>query len=329
MDTIEYYNKYASRIFEDTVDRDMEPQREEFLEELREIDGDTILDLGCGSGRDSLAFYEQGFDVTPLDASEEMCKLAEIHTGLEVLCMDYEDMEAKIQKNRIHLAVFCNPHNPCGRVWEKDEIEKAMEVYKRNSCVVISDEIWSDLMLNGSKHTPTQSVSEDARDRTIALYAPSKTFNLAGLIGSYHIIYNDYLRDRVLAQSSKCHYNEMNLMSMYALIGAYRPEGYEWVDELCEVLSENVNYAYDYIQDHFDGVEVSKPQGTYMLFLDCTKWCEKHEESLDELLRAGWDVGVAWQDGRPFHGSCSIRMNLASPKSQIEKAFERLSQYVF
>lgn len=71
----------------------MEPQREEFLEELREIDGDTILDLGCGSGRDSLAFYEQGFDVTPLDASEEMCKLAEIHTGLEVLCMDYEDME--------------------------------------------------------------------------------------------------------------------------------------------------------------------------------------------------------------------------------------------
>ena len=74
MDTIEYYNKYASRIFEDTVDRDMEPQREEFLEELREIDGDTILDLGCGSGRDSLAFYEQGFDVTPLDASEEMCK---------------------------------------------------------------------------------------------------------------------------------------------------------------------------------------------------------------------------------------------------------------
>ena len=77
MDTIEYYNKYASRIFEDTVDRDMESQREEFLEELREIDGDTILDLGCGSGRDSLAFYEQGFDVTPLDASEEMCKLAQ------------------------------------------------------------------------------------------------------------------------------------------------------------------------------------------------------------------------------------------------------------
>lgn len=91
MDTIEYYNKYASLIFEDTVGRDLSGVRGEFLALLEE--GDTVLDLGCGSGRDSLAFYEQGFDVTPLDASEEMCKLAEIHTGLEVLNMRYEDME--------------------------------------------------------------------------------------------------------------------------------------------------------------------------------------------------------------------------------------------
>lgn len=91
MDTIEYYNKYASKIFEDTVGRDTEALRQEFLSYLEE--GDTILDLGCGSGRDSLAFYELGYDVTPLDASEEMCKLAEIHTGLEVLNMAYEEME--------------------------------------------------------------------------------------------------------------------------------------------------------------------------------------------------------------------------------------------
>lgn len=91
MDTIEYYNKYASKIFEDTVNEDTEELRQEFISYLEE--GDTILDLGCGSGRDSLAFYEMGFDVTPLDASEEMCKLAEIHTGLEVLNMEYEQME--------------------------------------------------------------------------------------------------------------------------------------------------------------------------------------------------------------------------------------------
>lgn len=243
--------------------------------------------------------------------------------------MDFEDMERKIKAHKIHVVIFCNPHNPCGRVWEKWEIERAMEIYKANDCVVISDEIWSDIILNGNKHIPVQSVSEDARNRTISLYAPSKTFNLAGLVGSYHIIYNSYLRDRVRAQSSKPHYNDMNVLSMHALIGAYKNEGYEWVDELCDVISNNVNYACDYISKNFKGVKVSKPQGTYMLLLDCTEWCEEHGKSIDELQKSGWDVGVAWQDGRMFHAPCSIRMNLALPFSRVEEAFNRLDKYVF
>lgn len=243
--------------------------------------------------------------------------------------MDFEDMDAKIKENKIHLVIFCNPHNPCGRVWERWELEKAMEVYKENDCVVISDEIWSDIILNGHKHIPMQSISEDAKNRTVAVYAPSKTFNLAGLVGSYHIIYNAYLRDRVRAQSSKSHYNNMNVLSMHALIGAYKPEGYEWVDELCQVLSENVNYACGYIEKHFPGVEVSKPEGTYMLFLDLTKWCEAHKKTIDEVQQAGCDVGVAWQDGRKFHGPCAIRMNLAVPLSRVKEAMDRLDRYVF
>ena len=243
--------------------------------------------------------------------------------------MDYEDMDAKLKANKIHVAIFCSPHNPCGRVWERWEIEKAMEVYRANDCLVISDEIWSDILLNGHRHIPTQSVSEDARNRTVALYAPSKTFNLAGLVGSYHIIYNPYLRDRVTAKSSKSHYNEMNVLSMHALIGAYRPEGEEWVDELCEVLSGNINFACDYIADRFPGVQVSKPQGTYMLFLDCTEWCSRHGKTIDWVEKAGWDVGVAWQDGRMFHGPCALRMNLALPLSRVQEAFDRLDRYVF
>ncbi len=243
--------------------------------------------------------------------------------------MDFEDMDARIRQNKIHVAVFCSPHNPCGRVWEQWEIEQAMEVYRKNDCVVISDEIWSDIILNGHKHIPTQSVSEDAKNRTAAFYAPSKTFNLAGLVGSYHIIYNKYLRDRVSARSSKPCYNEMNVLSMHALIGAYKPEGAEWVDELREVISTNVNYACDYIEEHFAGVEVSKPEGTYMLFLDCSKWCEAHGVTIKEVIKAGWDVGVAWQDGRMFHGSCAIRVNLALPLSRVKEALQRMSQYVF
>ena len=243
--------------------------------------------------------------------------------------MDYEDMDAKLKANKIHVAIFCSPHNPCGRVWERWEIDKAMEVYRANDCLVISDEIWSDILLNGHRHIPTQSVSEDARNRTVALYAPSKTFNLAGLVGSYHIIYNPYLRDRVTAKSSKSHYNEMNVLSMHALIGAYRPEGEEWVDELCEVLSGNINFACDYIAARFPGVQVSKPQGTYMLFLDCTQWCDRHGKTIDWVEKAGWDVGVAWQDGRMFHGPCALRMNLALPLSRVQEAFDRLDRYVF
>ena len=243
--------------------------------------------------------------------------------------MDYEDMDRKLKENKIHAAIFCSPHNPTGRVWERWEIEKAMEIYKANDCIVISDEIWSDILLNGHKHTPTQSVSEDAAQRTVAVYAPSKTFNLAGLVGSYHIIYNSYIRDRVEKQSSLSHYNECNVLSMHALMGAYRKEGSQWVDELCETLSKNVNYAYDYICKKIPGVSLAKPEGTYMLYLDCEEWCKKHDKSLDDLLRAGYEVGVIWQDGRPFHRPYAIRMNLALPYSQVVEAFERLTRYVF
>lgn len=243
--------------------------------------------------------------------------------------MDYEDMDAKLKQYNIHLAVFCSPHNPCGRVWEREEIEKAMEVYKNNDCIVVSDEIWSDIILYGNKHIPTQSVSEDARNRTIAVYAPSKTFNLAGLVGAYHIIYSKYLRDRVRSQSSKPHYNELNVFSEHALIGAYKPEGHEWVDELRQVIEENIDYAYDHIMNNYEGIKTSKPQGTYMLYLDCEEWCKEHDMTLDELYKAGTDIGVMWQDGRPFHRPYAIRLNLALPKSRVIEAFERLDKYVF
>lgn len=243
--------------------------------------------------------------------------------------MDFADMETKIKEQHIHAAIFCSPHNPCGRVWERRELEQAMELFRKYDVHVISDEIWSDIILQGYRHLPTQMVSEDAKMRTVALYAPSKTFNLAGLIGSYHIIYNPWIRDRVEKESSLCHYNSMNVLSMHALIGAYRQEGWEWVKELCQVLTENVAYAYRYIREHFPEISVAEPQGTYMLLLDCTKWCEIHGKTIDDVQRAGVEVGVIWQDGRAFYSPCSIRMNLALPRSLVEEAMRRLKEYVF
>ncbi|MBQ7801348.1 MAG: aminotransferase class I/II-fold pyridoxal phosphate-dependent enzyme [Oscillospiraceae bacterium] len=243
--------------------------------------------------------------------------------------MDFEDMEKKIQEHHIHAAIICSPHNPCGRVWERWELEKAMELFKKHDVYVVSDEIWSDLILEGHSHIPTQSVSEDAKTRTVAMYAPSKTFNLAGLQGSYRVIYNKWLRDRVDKEASLSHYNNMNVLSMYGLIGAYTPEGRQWLEELRQVLTENVRFACDYIGAHFEGVRVCRPEGTYMLFLDCTEWCEKHGKTIDDVERAAWDVGVAVQDGRMFHGPCHLRLNLALPLSRVREAFLRLDKYVF
>ena len=243
--------------------------------------------------------------------------------------MDYEDMDRKLKENSIHMAIFCSPHNPCGRVWERWEIEKAMEVYAANDCLVISDEIWSDIIMPGHRHIPTQSVSADARERTIAFYAPSKTFSLAGLVGSYHIIYNKYLRDRVMTQSRLSHYNDANVLSVHALIGAFSPEGEAWTDEMIAVVDSNLGYACDFIKAHFPGVKVMRPQGTYMLFLDCGDWCRQHGVSIRELQARGVRCGVIWQNGEAFFHPDSIRMNFALPHSLAVEAMDRLKEYVF
>ena len=243
--------------------------------------------------------------------------------------MDFADMEKHLAEEHIHAAILCSPHNPCGRVWERWELEKVMELFKKYNVSVVSDEIWSDIILSGHKHIPTQSISEDARQRTAAMYAPSKTFNLAGLIGSYHIVYNETLHKRMKKESSLSHYNSMNVLSMHALIGAYSDEGSQWVDELREVLTENVKYACRFIRKNLPGVSVQQPEGTYMLFLDCEEYCRRSGRTLDEVKKAGYEVGVVWQDGRPFHGAHHIRMNLALPMEKVVIAMDRLKKYVF
>ena len=256
-----------------------------------------------------------------------------VHSALKrdaagVWRMDYEDMAKKLEEHRIHLAIFCSPHNPTGRVWERGELERAMEIFAAHDCLVISDEIWSDIIMPGYRHLPTQSVSEDAKNRTIAFYAPSKTFSLAGLVGSYHIIYNAQLRDGLRRRSGATHYNSPNILSVHALIAAYREcEG--WVDEMCRVIDSNHAFACAMIAERFDGVSVMRPQGTYMLFLDCGAWCDRTGVPFPELLRRGVAAGVVWQNGEDFFYPRSIRMNLALPTASLQEAFTRLDREVF
>jgi cystathionine beta-lyase len=243
--------------------------------------------------------------------------------------MDYADMERKIRENGVKLVIFCSPHNPCGRVWTKEEIECAMDVYRDCGCTVVSDEIWADLTFAGHKHVPTQSVSDDARMRTIAFYAPSKTFSLAGLIGSYHIIYNEELRKAVTEKGAQTYYNSCNVLSLHALLGAYSEAGARWVDELKTVLYGNLRYVRDFMETNFKGVSAFLPEGTYMLFPNCRAWCDAHGVTMDELLKRGVRAGVIWQNGADFGDPDCIRLNVALPFPLVEEAMKRLRERVF
>lgn len=243
--------------------------------------------------------------------------------------MDLDDMERRLKEERIHFAIFCSPHNPTGRVWEREELEAAMALFAKYDCTVVCDEIWSDLTLPGQVHIPLQSVSEEARKRVIAFYSPSKGFNLSGLVGSYHIVYNRTLRDKLRKAGEATHYNGMNVLSMHALMGAYSKEGEAWLDALRAVLAENTAFAADYINRELPGVKTQAPEGTYLLFVNCEAYCRESGRTMDDILAACWDKGVGLQDGRPFHHPFALRINTALPKEKLSEALRRLKKYVF
>lgn len=242
--------------------------------------------------------------------------------------MDFADMERKLRDEHIHLAILCSPHNPSGRVWERWELEEAMALFKKYEVTVISDEIWSDIIMPGYTHIPTQSLSEDARMRTLSFYSPSKPFSLAGLVGSYHIVCNPALRDRLERRGEMSHYNACSVLSMHAMRAAYE-QGEAWMEEMLRTVDANFAYACDFIAANFPGVSAMRPQGTYVLYLDCGAWLRAHGDTLEALLRRGAEVGVLWQNGEDFFCPDTIRLNLALPFSLLQEAMSRLKAHVF
>ncbi|MBQ9067438.1 MAG: aminotransferase class I/II-fold pyridoxal phosphate-dependent enzyme [Eggerthellaceae bacterium] len=239
--------------------------------------------------------------------------------------MDFDDMERRIVEHGIRVAIFCSPHNPCGRAWERGEIERAAELFAAHNVLVIADEIWADFALRDAPFIPYHTISEAARVGSITLSAPSKTFNLAGLQGSYSFTFEEQLRTRLAQQSVSSHYNDINVLSMHALLGAYTTEGAAWVDELQKVLVRNVDALCDFV-DAADGLEAYRPEATYMVFIDCTQWCATQGVAIGDLEKRLWDAGVAIQDGRMFGGPCHLRANVALPYAKVQEAIERMER---
>jgi len=236
--------------------------------------------------------------------------------------MDYDDLERKIDDPRVKLLILCSPHNPVGRVWQKEELIILGEICLEHKIMVISDEIHADILFKGYKHIPFASISPAFAHHSITCTAPSKTFNLAGLQTStiiipnkkYYKTYNNALDSLAL--------DENNVFGLVALEAAYR-YGEEWFEQLSSYLNENLEFLMKYFKEKIPKIEVIKPEGTYLVWLDCRQLGLSAKDLNNFMLNK---ARVALDDGYWFgtEGEGFMRMNIACPRSILEKALGRI-----
>lgn len=236
--------------------------------------------------------------------------------------IDFEDFERKVKENNVKLFILCSPHNPVGRVWKKWELEKLGDICVENNVTVVSDEIHSDFVYPGNKHTAFANIKEEFQNITVTCTAPSKTFNLAGLQVSNIIIPNDKLRKKFRKQISAAGYSQVNALGLVACESAYR-NGRQWLDSLKEYLIENLNFVRDYLEENIPSVKLIEPEGTYLIWLDFGELGLENEELEDLIINKSglWlDSGAIFgEDGKGYQ-----RINIACPRKTLEQALNQL-----
>ena len=247
--------------------------------------------------------------------------------------MDYEDLEHQFHArigmlpvpNRIKAIMLCNPHNPVGRLWSEEELTKLGDIAIKHGVVVISDEIHCELLFKDHQHTPFASISEEFEQNSIVCMSPSKTFNLAGLEVSSIIIPNKKLRHLFINTRTGI-LPEPNLFGYTALEAAYR-FGDEWLDQLLDYLQGNLDFLLKYFANRIPKIKVIKPQGTYLIWLDCRD-LGMDDMTLRNFMRdkakVGFDDGFLFGSG----GSGFQRMNIACPRPILEEALIRIETMV-
>jgi len=246
--------------------------------------------------------------------------------------MDFGDLEEKFQPragmgsipSRVKTIILCNPHNPIGRLWSKEELTQLGKIVIGNGATVISDEIHCELLFKGNKHTPFAAISEEFEQNSILCMAPSKTFNLAGLEASSIIIPNKKLRDTF--NESRVGVNIPNLFGFVAMEAAYR-YGDEWLEQVLDYLNDSLDFTLEYFEKKIPQIKVIRPQGTYLLWLDC-RLLGMDDMTLRSFMRETVKVGM--DDGFLFGagGSGFQRMNIACPRGILQEALHRLETSV-
>lgn len=246
--------------------------------------------------------------------------------GKSQYSIDYEDFERKIVQENIKLFILCNPHNPVGRVWTREELQYLGEICLRHHVIVVSDEIHNDFVYPGFEHTVFANVDPRFAEFTVTCTAPSKTFNLAGLQISNIFISNETLREAFQKEIDKTGYDEPNALGAVACEAAYRG-GQEWLDQLRAYLLENLNFLRAYLQEKIPQIHLVEPEGTYLVWLDCSELGISGKE-LDQFIveKAG-----LWLDGGAMFGPSGAdfqRVNIACPRATLELALDKLKAAV-
>ncbi len=239
--------------------------------------------------------------------------------------MDFEDLKSKLEGG-VKLMLLCSPHNPTGRVWSREELETLGTLCAAYDVTIVSDEIHADLIYRNYSHTPMASISEELAQRTITCIAPSKTFNIAGLATSMIIIPNSTLKEKFSDYLNKLGIELTNLFGITALEAAYR-HGEEWLAQVMDYLEGNLDFLVDYVNTYIPQIKLSRPEGTYLVWLDCRGLGMEHKELVDFFINK---AHVGLNDGAAFgeKGSGFMRMNIACSRSLLEEALERIRQAV-
>ncbi len=237
--------------------------------------------------------------------------------------MDFEDLEKKLDDSAVKLVFLCSPHNPVGRVWSREELEKFGAICAARGVVVVSDEIHCDILYKGVKHTPLADVSDAMRESTITTVAPSKTFNIAGLATAAVVIPSKRLRDNYQAVIDFVHIDGGNVFGGAALEAAYT-KGDAWLDALLEYLEGNLDYIDAFLAEHLPTVSMLRPEGTYVPLLDCRAMKLSGRE-LEKLLVEKGKVAL---DGGHWFGTGGegfARINIATPRALLKDGMERIA----
>ena len=237
--------------------------------------------------------------------------------------LDFDQLEADIIEHQVKLYVFCSPHNPGGRVWTKEELEKVGQLCQKHGVILISDEIHQDLALFGHKHLSFNTVSPDFKDFSLILSSATKTFNIAGTKNSFAIIENPSLRKAFTKQQLANNQHEIPTVGLISTEVAFR-HGKDWLDQLKEVLEENINYTVDFLTEHSQ-IKVMKPQGTYLVWLDFSAYGLSNEQLQEKLMK---EAKVVLNDGLSFgkEGKFHARLNTATPLETVKEACQRIVQ---